>query len=70
GMIVEYVVLIIVWFLALQQLQVNVVLLLLIIGIVLGSIGLAAGIAFGLAGRQQARQIISRLSKHIGDIDD
>ena len=65
GMVVEYVVLIIVWFLALQQLQVNVVLLLLIIGILLGSIGLAAGIAFGLAGRKQAQQIISRLSKHI-----
>ena len=69
GIVIEYVVLIIVWFLALQQLQVNVVLLLLIIGILLGSIGLAAGIAFGLAGRQQAQQIIARLSKHIEDID-
>ena len=70
GMVIEYVVLIIIWFLALQQLQVNVVLLLLIIGILLGSIGLAAGIAFGLAGRKQAQQIITRLSKHIEDIDD
>ena len=70
GIVIEYVVLIIVWFLALQQLQVNVVLLLLIIGILLGSIGLAAGIAFGLAGRKQARQVIDRLSKRIGDIED
>ncbi len=63
GIIAEDIVLIIVWFLALQQLHVNVDLLLLIIGISLGSAGLAAGIAFGLAGRRHAARILTRVEK-------
>ena len=64
----EYIVQVFVWFIALEQLQVNTDLLLAAFSIAFGALSLAAAIAFGLGGRDLARQIIDKVVKKI-DLD-
>ena len=63
GIICEYVVQVFVWFIALEQLQVNTDLLMIAFAIAFGGVCLAAAIAFGLAGRDAAARLINRASE-------
>lgn len=65
AVVAEVIVQIFVWFLALEQLRVNTTLLLIVLSAVLGSIALACALAFGLAGQEIARDMISRVRSKI-----
>ena len=71
GITVEYLVLLFVWFVALEQLRINTVLLLIVISTIVISVALAAAIAFGLAGREHAARILDRTARRLqSGIDD
>ena len=61
----EIVVQIFVWFLALEQLQINTVLLTIVLSCVMGAVSLAFAIAFGKAGQTIAAEMIEKGRKRI-----
>lgn len=61
----EVIVQVFVWFLALEQLQVNTVLLLVMLSCIMGALALAAAIAFGLAGQTIALDMLQRWRSNI-----
>lgn len=65
AMVAETVVQVFVWFLALEQLQVNTILLLVLFSCLMGAAALAAALAFGLAGQAMAAEILERSRRGI-----
>ena len=67
----EIIVQVFTWFLALEQLQINTVLLTIVLGLAFGGIALAFALAFGLAGQQLAADMLSKARRKIeGGIED
>lgn len=66
GKVCEYVVQVFVWFIALEQLQINTDLLLIAFALAFGALCLAAAIAFGLAGRDAASRLIDKALRKSG----
>lgn len=68
---VEIIVQVFTWFLALEQLQINTVLLIIVLGSAFAAIALASAIAFGFAGRELAGDMLAKARRKIEDgIDD
>ncbi|MBF2734785.1 MAG: hypothetical protein ISN26_01640 [Betaproteobacteria bacterium AqS2] len=65
ALVAEVVVQVFVWFLALEQLQVNTILLLVLFSCLMGAAALAAALAFGLAGKDLAAEILVRSRRGI-----
>lgn len=65
GITAEVIVLIFTWFLALEQLQINTVLLLIVLTAVLSFLTLAGGIAFGLSGQKFATELLNKMRAKI-----
>ena len=65
GVVAEVVIQIFVWFLALEQLQVNTLLLLIVLSTVFGAIAFACAIAFGFAGQDLARDLLAKARNKI-----
>ena len=71
SIVAEIIIQVFIWFLALEQLQVNTVLLLIVLISVFGSLALACGLAFGFAGRELASELLTKArSKIEGGLDD
>lgn len=71
AIVAEVIVQIFVWFLALEQLKVNTVLLLIVFSSVLGFLMLAGALAFGLAGQALARDLLEKARTKIeGGIEE
>ncbi len=65
SVVAEVVIQIFVWFLALEQLQVNTMLLLIVLSTLFAAIAFACAIAFGVAGQDLARDLINKARNKI-----
>lgn len=65
GIVAEIIVQVFVWFLALEQLQINTVLLLIVLCATFAFLALAGGIAFGFAGQKLAGEMLEKLRSKV-----